>query len=471
MKNKKKSAVLLCVLFALSGCAALTAAMTYPYREVSIHLDPEYNETISQEEMAARGHRSVLADYTTDVSTAYKNEDGTQTLYVYASPIRYRNEIGQWSMIDTRIANVTDQEKRQVGYLYATAQSDIRAYYPRTLTDTTGWLIENQKASYCISPLPGLSARAQYRTFTNFIGEEKAMIVYRGAAGEGTELRLYPSSLGSNCEVIFHQAVKNPAFSLLLTLPDKDIRIRQEPGGYLLVYRPANDDPGEKTEEILGVVQPPLLKTKDGKINYCGSLHLTALEEGRYRMDFFLDVDALDNSASVFLSFELRREKQPDNALYSLLPDLEYAYLKNYSVIGQSEEYGIGRLMIRYKFAKLFQLRSSQILQAEYDILSLSPGNFPLEMRRVLEDWCSLTGNWNKHYAVGERVSLWDGEGPEIKFDITEEVKAWCDDTEGQMEHNGVELMSVDETAGSAYVLLSNDNTLYHNRTIITFHP
>lgn len=41
----------------------------------------------------------------------------------------------------------------------------------------------------------------------------------------------------------------------------------------------------------------------------------------------------------------------------------------------------------------------------------------------------------------------------------------WCGDPDGQLEHNGVLLKSVDEAVGVYNVLLSNDNTLYRNRT------
>ena len=89
---------------------------------------------------------------------------------------------------------------------------------------------------------------------------------------------------------------------------------------------------------------------------------------------------------------------------------------------------------------------------------------------RLLEDWCSLTGNWSKQYKTGARASLLEQAGPELKFDITDEVRAWCLDPEGQLEHNGVLLKDVEEREGVYGILLSNDNTLYHNKTEIILH-
>ena len=123
--------------------------------------------------------------------------------------------------------------------------------------------------------------------------------------------------------------------------------------------------------------------------------------------------------------------------------------------------------MIRYQFTKRLHLKAENILQASYYTYSLTSRQDRLEMRTILEDWCSMTGNWNDRYAVGERAVLLESLQPELCFDITDEVKKWCGDPEGQLEHNGLLLKSADEQDGVYNVLLSNDNTLYRNRTVI----
>lgn len=83
----------------------------------------------------------------------------------------------------------------------------------------------------------------------------------------------------------------------------------------------------------------------------------------------------------------------------------------------------------------------------------------------MLEDWCSLTGNWNKNYKSGDRISLSHLKTNELKFNITEEVKKWCNDKSGSLLRNGVKLKSTDEKKVISDVILSNDNSLYNNRT------
>ena len=100
---------------------------------------------------------------------------------------------------------------------------------------------------------------------------------------------------------------------------------------------------------------------------------------------------------------------------------------------------------------------------------SLNQGYEKLELLSVLEDWCSITGNWNKKYKTGEKASTTSLLGNEVCFDITEEVKKWCDDKKGKLEHNGLLLKTATEEVDKHYVLLSNDCSLYNNYTEINF--
>ena len=163
----------------------------------------------------------------------------------------------------------------------------------------------------------------------------------------------------------------------------------------------------------------------------------------------------------------MRRESQPDNSIYSKDPDLKYAFLRNYAVVGNSDDYGIGRLLIRYKFAKYFDLKPDIIQSAKFHMYSLNQGNEEFELLSVLEDWCSVRGNWNNNYKTGDITSKASLSDNHLDFDITEETKKWCKDESGQAEHNGVLLKTSSENNGENYIILSNDSSLYNNYTEI----
>lgn len=439
------------------------------WKEKRIELSRSYNELYTSKYLKNKGHKNVIDEYTTDVSIAFNNNDGTKTLYVYASPIRFLNSNGQYSIIDTRLANVIDASKREKGYIYMIANSDIKSFYPKEISNTRGILIEKNN-SFEFGTLNSDKVLGWYENGRNFIGEEKNMVSYKNLFNSGADLNLYPSSLGTNCEISIEEKLDKSKLEFWFRVSGDNIRVQKEPGGYITMNIYKLDENGNKTSEILAVIQKPLLKDSSGEIYDEIELELFPQGDNLYKLKFESNQQIYRKGTRIFFALEMLRDKQPDNALYSKLPDLEYAYLRNYSVIGNSDKYGIGRLLIRYKLVNLFNLKSSQIKTANYYIYSLTKFDDKLEMRSVLEDWCSLTGNWNKNYKIGKQASIENINRNELKFNITEEVKKWCDDPNGQMEHNGVMLKSITEKKGEKNVILSNDNTLYRNVTEVIFY-
>lgn len=421
-----------------------------------IKLAADYQELFTEEQVKA--HKMHLPEYDTDNTVGYLNQDGTKSLYIYASPIRYKSANGTLANIDTRLANVEDASLLDEGYAYTVAASDIVPLFPQTLTEESGIRL-SKSITYTFGVDSGRGIKSRVRKETNFIGEKKTMVTYDGAFGDGTSARFYPSCLGINGEVAINRDLPDGKLTMWLQMPDNKAKLEETKGGYLVMSALG------KNSEILAVIQKPLLKRADGQIDTSGTLDFVKQDSNLYTLEFSFDKEALSKGAVVFLSFEMRREKQPDNALYSRFPDLEYAYLRNYSVIGNSADYGIGQLLIRYKFTSTFRLKADDIRSASYYTYSLTEHADRLEMKTVLEDWCSMTGNWNDHYEIGKRAALLESVTPELRFDITDEVKMWCEDLEGQLEHNGLLLKSIDEEADIYNVLLSNDNTLYRNRT------
>ena len=447
-------------LFAIAGVIAFEKLR---WKEVDIELDANYHELFSDEYMEKKGHITELAEYVTDVSIGYQNADGTKTLYVYASPIRFLNSSGQYSLIDTRLANVRDKKMREAGYIYTIANSDIKSFYPKEFDKDTGVLIQND-IQYEVGISDKKDKLGWCKDISNFVSESKKAVEYYNCFDTETTISFYPSSLGSNCEIKIFEELENKRLSFWMKT-DETLTLNKEPGGYLTLNKVVTDAEGKTSNEIKGVIQKPLLRTEDGIVSYNCSIEVQPQGSGYYELIFCLDDNVNLKNSSLFIAFEMRREKQPDNALYSKIPNLEYAYLRNYSVIGNSNDYGIGRLMIRYKFAKFMNLEASQIKEAKYSVLSLDTKEKHLSLLSVLEDWCSLTGNWNDHYRIGEITSTTKIQDNEIVFDITNEVKKWCEDPTGQMEHNGVLLKAVEEKEGVYYVILSNDNSLYRNVT------
>jgi hypothetical protein len=462
----------------------ITAFSSSGFHETKIRLDNIYSYISTSKNVKVtkdvKEHVSIIPEYTTEISTGYLNSDGTKTLDVYACPIAYKDKNGQLSMIDTRIANVTDDTLKKDGFVYTIANSDIKPYFPKELTKNSGILI-SKNFSYEFGVINDAGTYADYKNESNFIGESKKMIIYKNAFGNNTELRSYPTVLGSNCEIILNKKPTDNKLSLWLKIIDNSVNVSVDQGGYILMTKDITDSKGNTTKEILGVIQSPLVKdsstqkSDNSHFSYRNSLQITDQGNGKYLLTMTIDNSMLDSlgtkyPVSVFSSFELFRDKEPDSAIYSGKPDLN-SYLGSYTVLGNSDDYGVGRIFIRYLFTKAFKLQSNQIIQVDYYTYNLSNNNKPdnLEMMSVLEDWCSLTRKWSESMKVGDRTSFLKMTQNELKFDITKEVKKWCDDPNpaGILEHQGVELKSANEKEDVWNVLVTNDTSLYNVKTEI----
>lgn len=426
----------------------------------NIEYETIYNEFISDNTVEERGHVSLIPELMSEVSIGYNNVDGSKTLYVFAQPINYINEFMQWVPINTDIKNVDEVRMSDMGYGYTIAASDIKPYYPNILSHDLG--IKLQKNVYQFGVLSDDEFVVEYTEKDNFIGSRRNMLVYRGAVS-GSDMYVYPSTLGTNVEVEIKQAFAKNQFQLWVEIGE-GMNIVKQPGGYLTIEQTINDE-----TNVLGVIQKPLIKNSEGTCSYeCTIRSVKETEDNRYIITFVVDKSANKAESTIFIAFEIRREKQPDNCLYSGKPNLTHAFLSNYSVIGNSAEYGVGRLMLRYSLTP-FALDPSKIRSATYELYALTNENAEVELVPVLEDWCSITGNWNNQYSTGKKVFKSQMENHVWAFDITESVREWFSDKSGQLEHNGLQLKYVNEDAGGS-ILLSNDNSLYMNAVIINFY-
>ena len=124
MRTKKKFIMLLTTLILLAsfllGCFVI---YHLSWREKTITLDTNYLELLTTEE--AKDKKSLLLDYCSENTIGYLNNDGTKSLYIYSSPINFRDENNKLITIDTRIKNVSQKTKREQGYIYTVNKNDI----------------------------------------------------------------------------------------------------------------------------------------------------------------------------------------------------------------------------------------------------------------------------------------------------------------------------------------------------------
>lgn len=431
----------------------------------SIELDENYLEIFPYTELESRGHIGLIPSMSSENTIAFSNKDGTKTLYVYAAPIqnyikKSENNGVTFSLIDNRIIENSDK-MREKGYIYKNAVNDIDVYFPKNIFDTRGVQLCDTDFMFEISPVGNAEVMpAEYLEKENIIGDIKQMIKYSNV-DLGTNTYLYPSNTGLNMELESTSTSDkyDVQFMLDITSPN-EASLKIQPNGYATI---------SVDNAIKAVIQPPILKDKEGNILYDNEISCKYIEKNKYLVTLSLEQDYINLGSRAYCSFEMRREKSNDNTIYSGMPELNNNHLANFSVVGNSERYGIGRNMMRFNFTKNYNLVADDIISAQYSVYNMSGGGAEssFELVDILEEWSSSLGNWNKNYNFGETVSFSNTTDSVITFDITEKTKMWCADETGLSEINGLMMKASDETNFHSYVLSTNDNNLFNNVLVI----
>ena len=281
--------VFLTLLSVITGCSDSTSD--------EIKLRENYVEWLQGENLKKYEKTLELNEYKTEVTAGYYNPDNTKTIFVFASPIRYKNENGDLRNIDTRIKNISDEQKKAQGYKYTVADNDIKVYYPKELSRQKGIQIENTNA-YEFGLYTEEVIQPEYVIKDNFIHCEKPMILYKDAIDKQCDVFFYPSSIGTNCEITFNRKPISNEINFWFKSED-EIKLKKEPGGYISLSKTIN-----QKNIIVGVIQPPLLENEQGDVTFENEVRFVK------EKNVFTNIDGLlgDDIAPVYFDLYLYQD-------------------------------------------------------------------------------------------------------------------------------------------------------------------
>ena len=418
----------------------------------------DYYGAIDPSELNKFGVVDIDTSMIRNNAIAFNRKDGSKVLYVFSQDIFFEQNNKMYLIDDRLIEN--KHEYREEGYKYVISKNDIKSYYNEQLSKDKGIRIENKKFSFEIISNGSKNHNAICEEKENIINIKKQMVIYKNALSNNSELRVYPSFLGTNMEIYTGDNSKHD-FEFLIKLNNPKDYLKKEPGGYIVILN-------EYVDEInpLGVIQKPIICKKNGTIFTDNELNIDKVGDGIYKIKILIDEEVDLSDSIIYSAFDLYRNKQPDNAIFSNKKNLAYNHLNNCAVIGMSETYGIGRLLIRFEILKNFNLEANQIENVKFYIGKLGKSNNILSIYNVKKDWCAVADNWNSEYDT-EKTNYESVDGNNsVIFDFTDIMKEWCKDKTGKLEHYGVQVRQKDETKGNM-IMLCNDNSLYINKCII----
>ena len=235
-----------------------------------------------------------------------EDEDGSGTVELYLSPVRYKTSSGKWRMIDPEIT-VGSKNGQQT---LTSAKSPVRIDFQTTITENRLVTLSRDGRSISLAPVPqnGLLTSntfdmrylADESSVFNMNGDTEASrttyhrLRYRNAYGNGVDLVLTPTGSGMKEDIIFPSIPSQTSFSFLLTL-DGLVPMPREDGNTYLV--------DSRTTEIVAAIPAPVMydsSDMDCNFSYDIGVKLERLEDGSYLYTLTPNRDWLASSDRVY---------------------------------------------------------------------------------------------------------------------------------------------------------------------------
>ena len=235
-----------------------------------------------------------------------EDEDGSGTVELYLSPVRYRTASGAWRMIDPEISVSTANGKQTlvsadapvwIDFLTAVSEDRLvtlsRDGYELSLAPVpqTGLL---RMEAYDVRYLTGTTAAARAGGDTTASRTSYDGICYEDVFGNGVDLVLTPTGTGLKEDIVFPSVPGQTSFSFLLDTDGLTPVLREDGNAYLL---------DEDTSEIVAALPLPVMyDSSDVDCNFSYEIGVTIeqLPDGRYLYTLTPDRDWLTSSDRVY---------------------------------------------------------------------------------------------------------------------------------------------------------------------------
>lgn len=429
MKKARSLSLLLAAALAFCAFSGSVAADDHIDTEETVILPiSDLPETIDREEALARGHVARLKNEEPDMhSVVFRNSDGTKSMYMFASPVKYED------------ANGTVRDKRttvaQTAAGYTMTDNDVQTVFPSA--SANGALIAKADESVTLAPVSAASALAVMWGNT---------AVYNGVFGSNTMLCLTPLLSGMKSTVVLRTRGESSSFSFNIN-PNGLTASTNASGAVLLT----NED-GEAVFKLGNYI------VSDSAGNVIeGEPVLTASSDGCYTVTAEVDSDFLDSENTVYpLAIEISitintSSTIDDTVIYSEKEDRNYGS-RNYHNVGyHSTTYGIGRMLVKFPGLETnttyLNLTPAQIRSAEFCMYTASnytaSSNHLSDVYRLKENttWSESTVTWESFAQLIpspddlmqiESITTTRSGGAKAIFNLTGMLRLWLDESENR---------------------------------------
>ncbi len=378
-------------------------------------------ETISREDAIARGHVARLKSEETDMhSVIFRNSDGTKSLYMFASPVKYQSTDGTIRDKSTALTQTAS------GY----SMTDNNVHVTFGTHSSAGASMSYFGDSITLVPLGTNGA--------NCVFQDNA-VIYNGVFGNNTMLYCAPLLSGVKAAIVLRSNGTQNVFSF--SVDAGDLIARQETDGVVALV---NED-GEKIFKFGNYIiadangnsieDEPILTTN---ANGCYTVTIEAdeafLSDPNTAYPVIVEPTVTLNTSSAI----------DDTVIYSNRPNRNYGS-RNYHNLGYLDEtYGIGRMLVKFPGletnSNYLNLNPTKIESASFCMYTASGYDTNVNHNTIIyrpdSSWDESTVTWgttqsNEDVLMEYSNSIYTPRtgGSLVEYDITGVMRYWLNST------------------------------------------
>ncbi len=338
-------------------------------------------EVLTMQEVTERGHTKRLRNEETDMhSVIFQNQDGTKSLYVFASPVKYEATDGAVKDKRTTITQTLNA--------YSVTDNDVQMSFGNSSSD--GATLEYENASVSLIPSSNASASAILSNNT---------MMYNNAFSENTLVAYTPLLSGVKSSIIIKEPIANNSFTYTLNTSGISSVSKDTDG----VIKLSNSD-----NETLFKIGIFIVTDANGNITE-GEMQLNQDDNGNYSVtatvdDTFLSAEDIAYPIMVEPTITVNTSSAINDAvIYSNKPNKNYGAYNYHNVGKVDDSYGTGRLLVSFPglesnttYQSLFH---TQIRKAEFNVYCASDSDMAFHLklyRQNIFDWSEKTITWNQ---------------------------------------------------------------------------
>lgn len=315
---------------------------------------------VGKELAAERGHMLRLRASEGNLNTVvFRNQDQTQTMYVFNHPVKYVNTVGEIKDISIEIADSTKEQGA-----FVTKDAYVQTFFPRDLYDGVTVSADDVSIrSVPVAPASRNTAQA-YR-----VDSETVAYPY----GDKTSIEYTLTYTGYKEDIVVSSYTGQTEYQFRLYTGG--LQLIREDGSYYLA------DADGKLRATIGDI---IVFTADERNNCMGSMtHVTVKPNEEYLLTIHLDADYLKDEKTAYPiridpTVEILYEQNGEGAIEDVtINSLEGSSGSSGSLfIGKRDTYGISRVLMKFPgLSDDLVAFPGQLLKAEVELRDILGGS------------------------------------------------------------------------------------------------